>query len=264
MGSSARLTSIEILQTIAAALKKFDAECSSSMDDLDIELHRALEWIHHDRKEYWARELRSSQDRVAEARVQLLQAQTARRVGDYRPSCVDEQKALERAKRRMATAEQKIVTVRRCATAIERAVNDCQRARNQFVTWLDSDVEKAIAALNRMSDSLDHYVALQTPTLPTTMAAMPASAARENSLELESAKSAGPPPVVSPPSADAAPSETQPPSSPPDAADATAADAHGESEIAATIVTAPSAAASSAETDGNAAEPAKERKESPS
>ena len=27
------------------------------MDDLETELRRALEWIHHDRKEYWSQEL---------------------------------------------------------------------------------------------------------------------------------------------------------------------------------------------------------------
>jgi hypothetical protein len=263
MGSSARLTAIDILQTIAAALKKFDAESSSAMDDLDIELHRALEWIHHDRKEYWARELRSSQDRVAEARVQLLQAQTARRVGDFRPSCVDEQKALERAKRRMATAEQKIVAVRRCATAIERAVNDCQRARNQFQAWLESDVDKAITALNRMSDSLDHYVALTAPTLPTSMAAMPGVAARDSSLGLETAGAAGRPPVAAEPSVEAEVADAQPSPEPTDAA-SESADANGESGAVVAAATAPSAAASAVGADAIAGNPASEAKETPS
>jgi hypothetical protein len=192
MSPTARVASIDIPQTIAVAFKKFSGEAASSMDDLDIELHRALEWIQHDRKEFWGTELRRRQDRVAEARVQLMQAQTSRRVGDYRPSCVDEQKALERAKRRLATAEQKIIAVRKCAAAIERAVNDCQRARNQFVSWLDTDVQKAITALNRMSDSLDHYVTLAAPAAQTPAMAMPAGS-QDASSEFLSAKSGSEP-----------------------------------------------------------------------
>jgi len=196
MGRAARVTSIDILQTIAVAFKKFSGESSSAMDDLDIELHRALEWIQHDRKEFWNGELRRRQDRVAEARVQLMQAQTSRRVGDYRPSCVDEQKALEKAKRRLATAEHKVVTVRQCAAAIERAVNDCQRARNQFTSWLDSDVDKAITALNRMSDSLDNYVSLTAPAGQAASMTLP-EGLHDASSEFLSAKSATEPETAS-------------------------------------------------------------------
>ena len=56
MSRFARVTSIDVLQTLAAALQKFRGEAAGALDDLDIEIRRALEWIHHDRKEYWAQE----------------------------------------------------------------------------------------------------------------------------------------------------------------------------------------------------------------
>lgn len=166
MRDSARLTSIDVLQTIADALKKFRGEATSATDDLDIELHRALEWIHHDRKEFWARTQRRCEERLAEAKLQLKQARAARSLGEYRPSCVDEQRAVERAKHQLQVAEEKNQAVRHWSTVIDRAVSNCQRARVQFSVWLDNDIQKGVSLLNRMADSLDNYVSVAVPSDP--------------------------------------------------------------------------------------------------
>ena len=34
------------------------AEAGSALDDLQMEIQRGLQWIHHDCKEYWAAEVR--------------------------------------------------------------------------------------------------------------------------------------------------------------------------------------------------------------
>jgi hypothetical protein len=174
-GPSARIKSIEILEVISSALKTFRSESSSALDDLDIELHRALNWIHQDRTEYWKQELRRSDEKVSEAKIQLKQAQSSRKLQDYRPSCVDEQRALERAKQRNKTAEMKCKAVQHWTQTIDRAVTAVQRARGQFSLWLDSDVEKAIAALNRMSETLETYVTLEAPARPTDSIVLQAS-----------------------------------------------------------------------------------------
>ena len=111
MSRSARVTSIDVLQTMAAAVQRFRGEAAGVLDDLEIEIHRALEWIHHDRKDYWTHELRRSYEAVSQARLQLQQAQTARRIAGHEPSCIDEKRALDRAKRRLEIAEQKVKAV---------------------------------------------------------------------------------------------------------------------------------------------------------
>jgi hypothetical protein len=188
MGQPARVKSIDALDVIASALKTFRADSISALDDLDIELHRALEWIHHDRTDYWKREVRRAEDQVTEAKLQLKQAQTARRMDDYRPDCVDEQRALERAKQRLKVAEQKVKAVQLCAHQIDRAVSACQQARTQFVIWLDADVPKGIAALKRMSGSLETYVALQVPVDPHRPAVLATGESQEESAAADSAE----------------------------------------------------------------------------
>jgi len=166
MGRTARITSIGVLQTTATALQRFRGEASGALDDLDIELRRILDWIHHDRKEFWDHELRRSFEMVSQARIQLQQDRISRQIAGHEPACVDEKRALERAKRRLEVAEQKVQAVRMFAHAIDRAIEEYQRSRAQFVTWLDTDMLRAVAALDRMTASLESYVSLETPVDP--------------------------------------------------------------------------------------------------
>jgi hypothetical protein len=126
-------------------------------------MQRALEWIHHDRKDYWAEELRRSWDGLSAARLQLQQAQVSRRIAGHEPACIDEKRALDRAKRRLETAQQKVEAVKHWTHVIERAVDEFQQSRAQFVDWLDTDLIQAVAVLNRMTASLESYTSLEAP-----------------------------------------------------------------------------------------------------
>lgn len=162
MSRAARVTSIDVLPLLAAALQKFRSEGANALDDLENEVRRALEWIHHDRKEYWGQELRRAQEAVSQARLQLQQAMTMRRIADRDPSCIDEKRALERARRRLEIAMRKVEAVRHFAGALDRAADDFRRSRTQFGSWLDVDVSRAVAALNQMSETLVTYVSLKS------------------------------------------------------------------------------------------------------
>ena len=163
MARSAKVTSIDTLPLVAAALQKFRGESAVALDDLEIELRRIVEWIHHDRKQYWTKERDRAYENLSQARLQLQQARVSRRIGDHEPACVDEKRAVARAKRRLETAYQKVDEVRRWTVLIDRAVDDFQRNRTQFATWLDTDLQRAVAALNQMSESLVSYISLETP-----------------------------------------------------------------------------------------------------
>jgi hypothetical protein len=148
---------------MAAAIDAFRAEAIAALEGLDMDLRRALEWIHVDRREHWNGEVRRGWDRITQARIQLQQARTVRRVGDHEPACPDEKKALSKAQRRLETAQQKVEAVRRCARAVDEAVNEYRGARTPLAAWLESEAPKAIATLHRMMDQLESYLALQAP-----------------------------------------------------------------------------------------------------
>lgn len=169
MSQPARITSIDVLPLLAAGLQKFRADATSALEDLEMEVRRALEWIHHDRKEYWAQEARRAYEAVTQAQLQLQQARTSRRIGGQEPACYDEKKVLEKAKRRFEIAQVKIQLVRRWGHAIDKAVDEFRRTRSQFALWLDNDLPRAVAVLDKMSEALVNYISLEAPAdrIPT-------------------------------------------------------------------------------------------------
>jgi hypothetical protein len=182
MGRAARVTSIGVLDITAVAVQRFRAEAAMVLDELQLQMQRSLEWIRHDRKDYWAEELRRSWEGLSAARVQLQQAQVSRRIAGREPACIDEKRALERAKRRLETAEQKVQAVKQWTQVVERAADEFQQSRTQFSTWLDTDLVQAVAALKRMSASLESYTSLGTAAVsgappPPVVGAAPEAAA---------------------------------------------------------------------------------------
>jgi exonuclease VII large subunit len=180
MTQAARLTSIDAVREMSAAMTVFRTEMVAALDEIDMEIRRALEWIHHERKQYWDGEARRGMERVTEARIQLQQAMTSKRVADHEPSCYDEKKAVDRAKRRADLAEKKKAVVRHWQHAIDHAVNEYRGGRTQLSSWLDAEVPRGLATLERLSQSLESYVSLAVPAgvarpmkLPTVEAEAP-------------------------------------------------------------------------------------------
>jgi hypothetical protein len=161
--AQARLTRIDAVEEMYAAIDVFRNEAMAAMEGLDMELRRALDWIHHDRHDHWNTEVRRGWERITAARVELQQAKTFRRIADHEPACIDEKKALSRAQKRLETAQEKVEAVRHCARAIDHAVDEFRGARTPLANWLESDAPKALAALRRMMDNLEQYLAVHAP-----------------------------------------------------------------------------------------------------
>ena len=157
----ARLTRIDAVQEMSAAVDAFRTEAWRPWKTLDMEIRRALEWIHHDRREHWNHPVHRGWEQITAAQVQLQQAMTARRIDDHAPACIDEKKALARAKKRLETAQEKVEAVRHCTQEIDHAVDEYRGARSPFSSWLESEAPKALAALRRMMDNLEDYLAVQ-------------------------------------------------------------------------------------------------------
>ncbi|MCC6125240.1 MAG: hypothetical protein IT426_09780 [Pirellulales bacterium] len=184
MSTPAQVKSIDSLQAVSAALECFHADAAAALDELDMEIRRATQWIGEDCRQYWKQEVRRSTERVHEAKIALEHAQMFRG-GDGRPAaCVEEKKALEREKRRLQLAESKVEAVRHWALTIERAMNEYRAVRGAFGNWLEADFPKAVAVMSRMIAALESYVQLgiADPRAPIVAAAL-VSAAEAQSAE---------------------------------------------------------------------------------
>jgi chromosome segregation ATPase len=122
-----------------------------------MEARRPVEWVEHDRKQYWPREVRKASDVVSEARLALQRCELTISGEDNR-SCYDERKALQRAKKRLEACDEKVRSVRQWTPKIRKEVEEFEVQVAKLKQYLESDFGQAPAALSRMADALDRYV----------------------------------------------------------------------------------------------------------
>lgn len=178
MSRSAKLISIDAVEKMAAAVALFGEEVAAALDQLDIEAKRALEWIGHDRKGYWATQVRRNRDGVSESRAELERALTYRGVADQRPACREERATLEKAKRRLQVSEEKTEAVRHWTHVIDHEVLELLGSMGQLAQWLQADLPRAQAVLKRLTTTLEAYVATTVASGGARTAAKPSSVER--------------------------------------------------------------------------------------
>ncbi len=104
-------------------------------------------------------------DEVSAARANLARARAVK-VADHQPACREERKALDKAKRRLQTAQEKVEVVRRWSNTVVHELHEYKGGITQFTSWLQGDLPRAVAALSRMSDSLESYVSVKSTVAP--------------------------------------------------------------------------------------------------
>jgi len=189
MSRSARVRSFDALQHLAAAVREFAQEASVALDDLGMDLHRAIQWLQYDQEEYWAQQLRVARQEVAEAKVNLERRKIFK-VGDHEPSCREEKMALEAAKRRMETARRKLEAVQRWTRLLEHESMECRSAVGPLAHWLQTDVPRAIALLKRMGQALESYAGVELSDRETPAEIIAAMAAENGQKAGENARDA--------------------------------------------------------------------------
>jgi hypothetical protein len=160
---SANVTSIDAPRQFRAALVRFIAEVEAALVTLELEASRPLEWIEADRPRYWRQEARKASDAVAEARVALERCQV-RIGGEDARYCYDERKALEKAKRRLLLSEEKVQSLRRWRNELQKAVEELQVQFARAKQYVETDLVKALAALDRITAALDRYTQQSAPS----------------------------------------------------------------------------------------------------
>src|SRR6478672_2897055 len=105
MSRTANVNSISALERFRAALAQFSDESTQGLSTVDTQLRRFRDWLEHDQLKYWKHQIRVREDRVAEAKSDLHRCLAATIDPHRTPSCYQEKKLLEQAKRSLADAE---------------------------------------------------------------------------------------------------------------------------------------------------------------
>jgi hypothetical protein len=159
---SAHVTSIDAVHALRTALLRFEADARDGVTLLVLEVRKALDWLEHDRTRYWPEQVRKASEKMVEARNELERCQLTYG-SEEAPSCYEQKKALERAKRRLRLCEEKVKVVRRWVRSVRAELNEFDGQMARINNCLDMDVPRAAAALQRMARALEKYAHTSAP-----------------------------------------------------------------------------------------------------
>jgi len=157
MSTQADVKSVDTLAFVRAALIAYAHDSGQALADIEIEGQRGIDYITVDRAGYWKAEIRRAAEAVNQAIKDLEDCLAYKKVGDNTPSCIEEKKALEKARKRLAQAEEKAELVRRWTPVVLQQFREACVRLVRFREVLDVDCPRAIAALDRKLKALENY-----------------------------------------------------------------------------------------------------------
>ena len=162
MGQSANVTSVDAIRQFAAAVIAFQEEARLCLTTLDSQLRQILFWLERDRPGFWKREIENCIRDISDARVRLHQCRM-RRMGDFRPSCIEEVKDLEAAQKAMEFGQKQIPNVKRWNIEAAHEGNEYHGRAAQLVQSIEREIPRLLAILAFTIDRLEAYAAVTTP-----------------------------------------------------------------------------------------------------
>lgn len=173
MSTQADVKSTDTLAFVKTALAAFAHETGQALSEIEIQSQRAVDWITVDQAAYWKTEVRRAADQVNKAIKDLEHCRAFKKVGDNQPSCIEEKKALEKARRRLEYTEQKAEIVRRWSPVVQQQFRETCVRLVRFREVIDLDCPKAMARLDHMLRALDAYTSTTGPGAATPPGALP-------------------------------------------------------------------------------------------
>jgi hypothetical protein len=86
-----------------------------------------------------------------------------RRFGDFRPSCIEEQKDFEQATRNLELAQRQVPNVRRWSIEAGQEANEFRGRTGQLAQLVERDVPQLLALLAFTVDRIEAYAAIAPP-----------------------------------------------------------------------------------------------------
>jgi hypothetical protein len=163
MSDQADVKSIDTLAFVKGAFAAFAHEANQAVSEIEIQGQRGVEWITVDRAAFWKAEIRRRSDIVNKAIKDLEHCRTFKKVGDNAPSCIEEKKALDKARRQLETAERKAEAVRRWTPVVQQQFRETCVRLVRFREVIDVDCPRSMAQLEKMLKALDAYQTASSP-----------------------------------------------------------------------------------------------------
>ncbi len=177
--ASAKVQSLNALRDVKFAVTDFAESVARTLTSVDADINRITQWLSQDRPAYWKLQVRKREEAMAKIQGDIMRK---RIIAAPEPaSIVEEQKALEKAKRRVESAQRKLEAVRRWAPVWEREALLYKTSCRGITEAVHRDMPAAAVRLDLLTKSLDAYLQLQAPRTDGELAPDTAQSAPDES-----------------------------------------------------------------------------------
>ncbi|HYO25244.1 MAG TPA: hypothetical protein VEQ85_09855 [Lacipirellulaceae bacterium] len=211
MSSSAQVRSTAQIEALNYALARFADRVQNALESLDGELHRADQWIDHDRPAFWRAQIREAEDDLHQAKGDLDRCLLMTTADGQRPACREQKAAVEQAKARLDYCREKAEQVKHWQRSFRHEKFEYDGRIGQLRGLLAQQVPAARGALARILRRLEEYQIEQAPQTglghepaggPMSVSSQPAAASQQGaggalapgSAEVEAPTDGGPAP----------------------------------------------------------------------
>lgn len=163
MAGEANITDVAALEEFRRALIRFREEIGVAIAEADSEIKSTFIWLERDRVLHWRRAVPRFEEELTSAKTALFRKEMQTMGTGQRPSTIDEKKAVERMKRRVEDARERLEFTRRWLVTLERNVSLYKGAMAPVQALYDRELPDAILRLRNMTLALEAYLA--TPTV---------------------------------------------------------------------------------------------------
>ncbi|CAN5638027.1 hypothetical protein BH09PLA1_BH09PLA1_08760 [soil metagenome] len=175
MAGTAKVESIDALKALRRTLFKFAEAANVALTDAESDLNRTLMWIETEQLQHWTSQIRKRTDLVSRCEEAVRQKKIFVDAAGRRSSAIDEIKALERAKKALAVAHEKLANCKQWSRKLEKEIQNYRGVVQRFGTTVQVDLPVAAAKLQNGIIQLEQYVAMGVP-IETTSTAIEAPA----------------------------------------------------------------------------------------
>lgn len=161
MSESAQVSSIDALYQFRAKLCEFGVDALESLAAVDLEIRHMQDWL-GERVKYWQLQARDRGEDVARAKAALVRHKWGSKDGKG-VGTTEVEMEVKKAKHRLDEAEAKIEVTRRWQRELPKSVHEYEGPARQLTGYLEADLKQILVMLDRMTVSLQAYVALSAP-----------------------------------------------------------------------------------------------------
>jgi hypothetical protein len=163
LAGEAHISDVAALEEFRRALIRFREELGVAIAEADSEIKSIFIWLERDRMLHWRRAVPRFEEELTSAKTALFRKEMQTMGTGQRPSTIDEKKAVERMKRRVEDARERLEFTRRWLVTLERNVSLYKGAMAPVQALYDRELPDAILRLRNMTLALEAYLA--TPTV---------------------------------------------------------------------------------------------------